>query len=101
MKEYTSIVDDKGDIEYTSIFPKAPRRIVLHHNRVRHRARSTSGWNGFRFWYSSKPLKGFTICPCGWAPKAGKHYAWAEYVKAIRPKRKSGHKGRHANRRDA
>jgi hypothetical protein len=45
---------------------------------------------GFRAWFCEKPLPGFVLCPCGWGPRLGKHYAAREHVKWVKSNNNSG-----------
>jgi hypothetical protein len=65
-----------------------PGRMILAHNHIRHNARTQNGVNGFRAWFTGHPSKDFVVCPCGWRPELGEHYAWKEHVEY--------HKGRAA-----
>jgi hypothetical protein len=54
---------------------------VLGHNHVKHNDRTPIGLNGFRaFSFRRRDLPHFVVCPCGWRPDLGKHYAWREHV---------------------
>ena len=48
---------------------------VICHNRVLHTRRMSHNRNGFRYWCPQKPPPGWKVCPCGWRPELGVHYA--------------------------
>jgi hypothetical protein len=48
---------------------------ILCHNHVR--------YNGFR-WFSCKAGGDWKVCPCGWRPELGTHYASPDFVKRRR-----------------
>ena len=57
-----------------------PAGMILAHNHVRHSPRTQNGVNGFHAWFTGHPSKDFVVCPCGWRPELGEHYAWREHV---------------------
>lgn len=68
--------------------PDARRRptraagMILCHNHVQHNTTMPIGWNGFRAFFGfRKDLPNFVVCPCGWRPDLGEHYALKEHVK--------------------
>ena len=57
-----------------------PRRgEILAHNHVTHTRTMKHGINGFR-WFSMPLEPGWEVCPCGWRPDLGVHYARAGHV---------------------
>jgi hypothetical protein len=64
-------------------YHRRPRKgEILAHNRVVHGSASPHGENGFRwFVVDGRPGHGWKLCPCGWRPDLGVHYAEAENVK--------------------
>jgi hypothetical protein len=47
---------------------------VVCHNHIVH-TRRMGERNGFRYWCTPKPPAGWKLCPCGWRPELGVHYA--------------------------
>jgi len=68
-------------------YGRSPRKgEVVCHNHVMHKARTLNGINGFRWWSIATPPPHFDVCPCGWRPELGVHYAAADHVKWWREK---------------
>jgi hypothetical protein len=55
------------------------RAEILCHNNVLHHERMAHGQNGFRYFVAARG-GGWRVCPCGWRPELGKHYAAADHV---------------------
>jgi hypothetical protein len=77
---------EPGDIlRYLRNVHKSPRLKpdeILCHNHVAHLAWTHSGINGFRYFVcDGSPGHGWELCPCGWMPHFGKHYAGPGHVK--------------------
>ena len=54
---------------------------ILCHNHITHTADTRHGERGFR-WFSALPkATDWKVCPCGWRPDLGTHYAIPEHVK--------------------
>jgi hypothetical protein len=59
---------------------------ILCHNHVLHTAATANGVHGFHWFTVSAPAgwdpasDEWEICPCGWRPELGKHYAKAGHV---------------------
>lgn len=54
---------------------------ILVHNHVAHLADTSSGVNGFRYFVcDASPGHGWALCPCGWRPNLGEHYAAPNHV---------------------
>jgi hypothetical protein len=71
-------------------YHRRPRKgEILAHNRVLHCSDTTYGERGFR-WFAvdGRPGHGWKLCPCGWRPDLGVHYAQAKQVKFWRDIRK-------------
>ena len=61
--------------------PKLKPGEILCHNTVAHLAESGPGVNGFRYFIcDGSPGHGWELCPCGWRPEFGDHYAIPEQV---------------------
>ena len=61
--------------------PKLKAGEILCHNNVAHLAETGSGTNGFRYFIcDGSKGHGWKLCPCGWRPNFGKHYAIPEHV---------------------
>ena len=56
---------------------------ILCHNHVAHARTTPNGERGFR-WFCCLRGGGWQVCPCGWRPEWGVHYANPEYVTFIR-----------------
>ena len=56
---------------------------ILCHNFVPHYVNQPHGQYGFRYFVCARGAK-WTICPCGWRPELGVHYAHPEHVKSVR-----------------
>jgi hypothetical protein len=67
---------------------------ILCHNHVLHTAATANGVHGFRWFTVCAPAgwdpasQEWEVCPCGWRPELGKHYAkishvqwWREQIK--------------------
>src|SRR5262249_4020793 len=67
---------------------------ILCHNHVLHTAATVNGVHGFHWFTVSAPAgwdpasEEWEVCPCGWRPELGKHYAkaghaqwWREQIK--------------------
>jgi hypothetical protein len=63
------------------------RSEILCHNQVLHTRDMAHGVNGFR-WFTARAGGDWKVCPCGWRPELGAHYAWAKHVKFWRDLRK-------------
>ena len=61
---------------------------ILCHNHVLHDRWMQHGTNGFRWFSVRLPAPGWAVCPCGWRPDLGTHYAWTEHVKFWRRTKK-------------
>jgi hypothetical protein len=61
---------------------------ILCHNHVVHDRWMRHGQNGFRWFVVQKPARGWRVCPCGWRPDLGVHYALSEHVSWWREIRK-------------
>jgi hypothetical protein len=53
---------------------------ILCHNQVLHHETMPHGANGFRYFVCRRGGH-WTVCPCGWRPELGIHYAIPEHVK--------------------
>jgi hypothetical protein len=61
--------------------PKLRAGEILCHNQVAHLAGSGPGINGFRYFICDGGRgHGWKLCPCGWQPGFGKHYAIPAHV---------------------
>jgi hypothetical protein len=60
---------------------------ILCHNHVIHTSWMVHGVNGFR-WFTCRAGGDWMLCPCGWRPDLGRHYALPEHVKWARRMRK-------------
>jgi hypothetical protein len=61
--------------------PKLKPGEILCHNHVAHLAGACGGINGFRYFVcDASPGHGWELCPCGWMPHFGKHYAVPRHV---------------------
>ena len=70
-------------------YKRRPRKgEILCHNTVVHTRDMESGLNGFRYFVVRTPAEGWEVCPCGWRPDLGVHYAVAEHVNWWRGLRK-------------
>jgi hypothetical protein len=52
---------------------------ILCHNHVAHHEASKHGENGFRYFVVARGSE-WKLCPCGWRPELGKHYALPDHV---------------------
>ena len=76
---------EPGDIlRYVSNVRTPPRLKggeILCHNHVAHLDGTSSGVNGFRYFICDGSRgHGWKLCPCGWRPDFGKHYAAPDHV---------------------
>lgn len=62
---------------------------ILCHNHVAHLEGTSHGVNGFRY-FVCKRGGHWKLCPCGWRPELGKHYAIPEHVAYHRKRIKQG-----------
>ena len=59
---------------------------ILCHNHVLHTAATANGVHGFHWFTVCAPAgwdparEEWEVCPCGWRPELGKHYAKADHV---------------------
>jgi hypothetical protein len=59
---------------------------ILCHNHVLHTAATANGVHGFHWFTVCAPVEwdpgsqDWEVCPCGWRPELGKHYAKADHV---------------------
>jgi hypothetical protein len=61
--------------------PRIREGEILCHNRVKHLAGTSAGWNGFRYFVCKGGRgHGWKRCPCGWRPDFGPHYAAPAHV---------------------
>lgn len=61
--------------------PKLKAGEILCHNHVAHLAGTGPGSNGFRYFVcDGRPGHDWKLCPRGWRPDFGKHYAIPEHV---------------------
>jgi len=88
-------VDDQWDhlnqelAEMLERYDRKPREgEIVCHNHVEHTRRMAGNRNGFRYWCADKPPAGWKVCPCGWKPELGVHYANPRYVAAWREMRR-------------
>jgi hypothetical protein len=86
---------EPGDIlRYVSNVRTPPRLKpgeILCHNHVAHLADTPSGINGFRYFVCDGSRgHGWKLCPCGWCPGFGKHYAAPDHVKFHRQRIAAG-----------
>jgi hypothetical protein len=84
-----------GDIlRYVNNIRTPPRRKageILCHNHVRHLAWTVNGHNGFRYFVcDGSPGHGWELCPCGWRPDFGEHYANPGHVEYQRERIAAG-----------
>ena len=84
-----------GDIlRYVHNFRTPPRRKageILCHNHVAHLDGTCCGVNGFRYFIcDGSPEHGWELCPCGWRPDFGEHYATPDHVKFQRKRIAAG-----------
>jgi len=72
---------EPGDI---TAYRRRPRKGEwLAHNHIIHATDFQHGTNGFR-WFSVKAGGHWKLCPCGWRPDLGPHYAVPSHVKWAR-----------------
>jgi hypothetical protein len=50
------------------------------HNHIVHTVNFPHGANGFRYYRTKPPNKNFVLCPCGWRPDLGPHYACKDHA---------------------
>ena len=71
--------------------PRCKPGEILCHNQVKHLAGSGSGTNGFRYFIcDGSPGHGWKVCPCGWRPDFGEHYASPGHVEVQRQRIAAG-----------
>jgi len=85
MKKTKTMKHNPGDILHYLRNIHTPPRLkageILCHNHVRHLAWTISGVNGFRYFIcDGSPGHGWELCPCGWRPDFGEHYAAPDHV---------------------
>ena len=86
---------EPGDIVRYVTNIRTPPRLkpgeILCHNHVAHLASTSHGINGFRYFVcDGRPGHGWKLCPCGWRPDFGKHYARPDHVAYQRQRIKAG-----------
>jgi hypothetical protein len=64
------------------------KREILCHNHVAHTRWTPHGENGFRWFVAHSGGSQWKVCPCGWRPDLGVHYADLDHVKFWRDLRK-------------
>jgi hypothetical protein len=61
---------------------RRPKGWILAHNPVRHDVDTQHGDRGFRAFYVPPNPEKWVVCPCGWRPHLGVHYAGKSRVTA-------------------
>jgi hypothetical protein len=70
-------------------YRRRPRKgEIFCHNHVVHTSDMPHGTNGFRWFCVKLPARRWQVCPCGWRPDLGVHYAIAGHVQWTRRLRK-------------
>jgi hypothetical protein len=67
-----------GDIVAARRLPRNEHEILCHNHVL---------FNGFR-WFTARRGGEWRVCPCGWRPELGVHYAQASFVKRRRDLKK-------------
>ena len=86
---------EPGDILHYVRNTRTPPRLkageILCHNHILHLTRTRSGVNGFRYFVcDGRPGHSWKLCPCGWRPNFGEHYAAPNHVKYHRERIAAG-----------
>ena len=79
-------MENPSPVTSSAISRRRRKGEILCHNHVLHTAATANGVYGFHWFTVSAPAvwdpasEEWDVCPCGWRPELGKHYAKAGHV---------------------